>query len=85
MPMMVTYFANSVLVVIRIQACDSYDFYRTLRFLMRQATLSLNKLLLFFHNSKSYNTILMPILCTIWPMSVSENEKNQYQDNNRCA
>ena len=59
--------------VIRIQACDSYDFYRTLHFLMRQAT---PKLLLFFHNSKLYNnTILLPILCIIWPMSVSENEK----------
>ena len=28
----------------------------------------------------NYYALLLPILCLIWPVCVSENEKNQYQN-----
>ena len=48
-------------------------------FLMRQASLSINKLVLVLHNNELL-AILLPILCIIWPVCVSETEKKSISE-----
>ena len=43
-------------------------------FLWDRLRLSVNKLLLVFHNDELF-PVLLPILCIIWPVCVSDNEK----------